>query len=738
MPEVSVIVPVFNGSQWIGQALRSLFAQTYRDFEVIVIDDGSTDDLRSALAEWGDRIVLERQPNGGPGSARNRGLQRARGRLIAFLDADDEWLPEKLALQVAYFAQYPETGLLHTATVGDQLPPSAEENIGFPPPVNAFSELFHTDFFIRTLTVMAPRTVLLEAGGFDDRREIHVEDWDLWLRVAARYPIGYLPRRLAVHRKGGRMSAAFNKTYAGQAMVIEKHRPLIAQACTRHAGAPERCLRERYHVLHWEWGYERFQHGDRSGARREFARAIAAKPQDLSAYVRLVACFLPRRWIARGRSVRVSVARGLRSGADDGTTATLVTPAERFTVAGDTVYRRTRRTIARLAHSVDDAVARASRTRRRILFEAASPMSFGLFTPIYRRLATDPRIDFWFTAPGRAWRPEAIFDAVGIHHHVIPSSEAKWAKWDLCVNTDFFEMCNLRRRTRRVHLFHGVAGKYGLDAPLEFAREIASFSCFMFPNEDRRRRYVEAGLVPDDPTVAALVGYPKLDALVDSSLDRGVICRELRLRPDKFIVMYAPTWSPHSSLNRMGEEIIAQLAAAGHQVIVKLHDRSYDRQKRASGGIDWSERLEAYRSHPLVRVIRWADATPCLFVSDALITDHSSIGFEFMLLDRPLIVVDCPELIERSRVNVEKVVQLRAAADVVHAAHEVPDAVRAALAEPGRHAGTRRQTASEMFYRAGTATDRAVALLYHFLELAAPAPADVKRAEAVFVSATPS
>lgn len=737
MPEVSVIIPVYNGSRWIGQALRSLFDQTYKSFEVIVIDDGSTDDLPRAIREWSDRIVLERQPNGGPGSARNRGLRRARGRLIAFLDADDEWLPEKLALQVAYFDKYPQTGLLHTATVGDHLPASVERASEFPPPTEAFSGLFHTDFFIQTLTVMAPRAVLLEAGGFDERREIHVEDWDLWLRVAARHPVGYLPRRLALHRKGGRMSAAVEKTYAGQARVIEKHRELIARACTRHRGVPGRCLRERYYVLHWAWGYERFRLGDRVGARHEFARAIAATPSRASAYLRYLACFVPSGWISRGRSLRKRIGTVL-AGPRPRAASVPVGPLERATIAGDTVYRRTRRKVARIVHSADDAITRATRTRRRVLFEAASPMSFGLFNPIYRRLSTDPRIEFWFTAPGRAWRPEAIFASVGIRDRVISASRARWQKWDLCVNTDFFEMSNLRRRTTRVHLFHGVAGKYGLDAPLEFAREVASFACLMFPNDDRRRRYVEAGLVADDPTTAALVGYPKLDALVDGSLDRLAISRDMHLTPNRPVVMYAPTWSPHSSLNAMGEDIITELAAAGYQVIVKLHDRSYDRQHRGSGGIDWAERLSSYRSHPLVRVVRSADATPCLFVADALVTDHSSIGFEFMLLDRPLVVIDCPELIVRSRVNVEKVAQLRAAADVVHSARDAAAAVEAGLADRTRHGSARRRTAEDMFYRAGTATDRAVALLYHFLELPAPVAAEVNRTETVFVSAIPS
>jgi CDP-glycerol glycerophosphotransferase (TagB/SpsB family) len=243
----------------------------------------------------------------------------------------------------------------------------------------------------------------------------------------------------------------------------------------------------------------------------------------------------------------------------------------------------------------------------------------------------------------------------------------------------------------------------------------------MFPNRDRLDRYVEAGLIAGSGPGAALVGYPKADALVDGSLDRDAIFADLRLDPTLPTVIYAPTWSPHSSLNAIGEEIIEGLAAAGYQVIAKLHDRSYDRETRGSGGIDWAARLDRYRHHPLVRVRQDADATPLLFACDALVTDHSSIGFEYMLLDRPIVVVDRPELLQHSRISPDKVRRLRAATDVVRTADEVREAVTYALAHPWRHSPERRATAEALFYCAGTATDRAVTVLYELLDLDAPA-----------------
>jgi CDP-Glycerol:Poly(glycerophosphate) glycerophosphotransferase len=394
--------------------------------------------------------------------------------------------------------------------------------------------------------------------------------------------------------------------------------------------------------------------------------------------------------------------------------------AGRRTLVHDTIYGAVRRHMVIAARAIDDAVVRTLRSRRRILFEASSPMSYALFRRIHGRLSTDPRLEFWFTARDRSWSPGAIFGAVGITDRIASERRARWDKWDLTINTDFWQMTTHYRQTRRVHLFHGVAGKYDLDAPVDLAPEIALFDCLMFPNPDRLRRYVEAGLVPADGTRAALIGYPKADALVDGSLDRRTICESLGLDATRPVLLYAPTWSPYSSLNIQGERIIDALATAGHQLVVKLHDRSYDLEPRASGGIDWDRRLSEYRSHPLVRVVRQADATPLLFAADLLVTDHSSVGFEFMLLDRPIVVMDSPELLERSRISRDKVGRIRAAADLVRDAAELPDAVETALAEPVRHSQERRATAEALFYQPGTATDRAVDLIYSLLELPAP------------------
>ena len=108
---VSCIVPVFNGERYLGEALESILAQTYRPREIIVVDDGSTDTTPAVAALYGDRVLYVRQDNAGAPSARNRGLSLARGEFVAFLDADDLWRSEKLQRQIRQFESRPELDL---------------------------------------------------------------------------------------------------------------------------------------------------------------------------------------------------------------------------------------------------------------------------------------------------------------------------------------------------------------------------------------------------------------------------------------------------------------------------------------------------------------------------------------------------------------------------------------------------------------------------------------------------
>jgi hypothetical protein len=386
----------------------------------------------------------------------------------------------------------------------------------------------------------------------------------------------------------------------------------------------------------------------------------------------------------------------------------------------DTAFRRARSAAVHALHRLDDAASALGRAKRRILFEAASPLSVAVARPVLEILRRDPRLELWFTTSDGAWDPASVFGPAGITERVATASTVRWMKFDAYLNTDFWNMTWLPRRARRIHLFHGVAGKYGLDAPTHIAPVVATFDRLLFPNRDRLARYADAGLVDPDGAAATLVGYPKVDCLVDGSLNRAAIQRRLGLDPSAPTLVYAPTWSPDSSLHVAGESIIATLARLSRNVLVKLHDRSYDPSDRASGGIDWGARIARVCREHGVHLARDFDIGPYLYVADALVTDHSSAGFEFMLLDRPIVVVDCPVLLQRARVTPEKVTLLRDAADVVTRAADLAATVSRALADPLRRRDARRAAAAELFYRPGTATARALQCVYDLLELAVP------------------
>jgi len=210
---------------------------------------------------------------------------------------------------------------------------------------------------------------------------------------------------------------------------------------------------------------------------------------------------------------------------------------------------------------------------------------------------------------------------------------------------------------------------------------------------------------------------PKLDCLVDGSLKRDELLLAMGVDPSRRTVLYAPTWSPHSSVVSMGEELVRRLGEAGYAVIVKLHDRSRDLEYVNSGGVDWGARLE-----PLLKqfdgvLASGNNSSQYLPAADVMITDHSSVGFEYLLLDRPLIRIHVPELIENTDIEPKYVEMLASASTSVNNVDEVVAAVERAFVEPGENSAQRIAIANKMFYKPGTATDRAVKEIYDLLEL---------------------
>lgn len=356
--------------------------------------------------------------------------------------------------------------------------------------------------------------------------------------------------------------------------------------------------------------------------------------------------------------------------------------------------------------------------RRRILINAGLPMEFSMIAPIYRRLSQDRRVEFFFTSSVHPENIPSIFAEAGNAIRIISPARAALMKFDAYLAADFI-WAKLPRGSKRIQTFHGVAGKYGnvYDRPDQSVRE---WDRLFFINRRRLNNFISAGAIDADSPAICLIGMPKTDCLVDGSLQRDDLLRLLGIDPYRRTVLYAPTWTPYASLNTMGEELTEQLGRAGYCVIVKLHDNSRDTDPRNSGGVNWVERLTPILQKHDGHLAARGTIAPYLVAADVMITDHSSAGFEYLLLDRPLIRIEMPELIARTNIHPDYVDLLVKASTTVRNPTDTVSAVESAYADPARLSNQRKAVAEELFYKPGTATSRAITELYKAIELSHP------------------
>ncbi len=200
-PRVSVIIPTYNRAGIIAEAVDSVLAQDYKDFELIVVDDGSTDNTSEVMARYGDDVRVLFQENKGVSAARNRGITEASGKLIAFLDSDDLWLPQKLSTQVEFFSQRPDALICQTEEVwlrnGIRINPKHRHK----KPSGMIFEPSLKLCLVSPSAVMIRRDLLDRTGGFDETLPA-CEDYDLWLRISCRFPVYLIETPLIIKRGG--------------------------------------------------------------------------------------------------------------------------------------------------------------------------------------------------------------------------------------------------------------------------------------------------------------------------------------------------------------------------------------------------------------------------------------------------------------------------------------------------------------------------------------------------------
>jgi len=259
MPIVSVVIPAFNSAKYLPDALESVIDQNCRDVEIIVVDDGSTDDTRKILEEHPSRPTYLYQQNGGPSKARNLGIRASKAKYIAFLDADDIWLPHKLDYQLELIESDPRLGLVFSdVKFFDGEPPMDgsywkqrgcyDEMIAESRMIqNAFAKLMKINYIMPS-SALVKRECFDKSGLFDESLR-YVEDKDMWLRISRHYPMACIPQPLVKRRVHGYSPKQVVSVQESIIHVVKKIEQAYPEDITREGVNTKKILSPLYYKL---------------------------------------------------------------------------------------------------------------------------------------------------------------------------------------------------------------------------------------------------------------------------------------------------------------------------------------------------------------------------------------------------------------------------------------------------------------------------------------------------------
>jgi glycosyltransferase involved in cell wall biosynthesis len=301
---VAVVLPCYNAGPYLVRALESVLEQTYADFQLCLVDDGSTDDTANILKRYSDYGVQVRQEHAGQSAARNRGIGMSSAPYIAFLDADDYWLPVKLERQIALLEQNPRVGLVCTdcATINKGESSGAYFGGTRVPTSGKLFERLTRECFVFTPTVVVRRKCLEEVGLFNESLVVS-EDFNLWLRIASQWEIAVIPEVLAVRdtRPEGLSMSTRPEVYLKNGIAaLENVRSTCHGLSPSEARALQKAIAERYYV----YGSHLLAAGARDRSRTKLSKALRGWPTHWRAWVKCGLSFLPGRvlkWLTEGR-----------------------------------------------------------------------------------------------------------------------------------------------------------------------------------------------------------------------------------------------------------------------------------------------------------------------------------------------------------------------------------------------------------------------------------------------------
>lgn len=278
MIKYSVVIPTYNRAEIIGKAIESVLAQTIQNYEIIVVDDGSTDNTCEVLNSLGVDIRYFRQTNQGPSEARNRGIIESRGQYVAFLDSDDLWYSNKLAKISEVIKEHPEAGLFYsdfslTDKQGNKLRTERCKHIVG----DGYHQLLLTNF-IGTSTVVVKHECFDICGLFYEKL-LARQDWDLWIRIAREFPIVHIPLNLVEHMKGSRGAVSANST------VMKSSRLVIERAVKADPRLSHSLLKKIEARLCYSEGVNYLQHEMKEKSLEKFKNTISLDPRFLKSYI---------------------------------------------------------------------------------------------------------------------------------------------------------------------------------------------------------------------------------------------------------------------------------------------------------------------------------------------------------------------------------------------------------------------------------------------------------------------
>ena len=363
--------------------------------------------------------------------------------------------------------------------------------------------------------------------------------------------------------------------------------------------------------------------------------------------------------------------------------------------------------------------------KKRILFTGYAQTHFVCFLPVYRRLAIDQRVELYLSGGFKRTRGDTVeYSSQGFYdpfpvdrRRVIPMERARQEDFDVVVCAHLSDSLFPRSAARKVQIFHGVSPKN-----LAVREKALRFDILCLPGRYHAELYRKHGLIRRGGAQCLLTGFPKADAIVAGELDRKALLRGVGLDPGLPTVLLANTGDKRNALETWGEETVKALAEAGPwNLLVKPHDHP-------KNPLNWFDRL-AHLEGKRFRLVRGPDIVPYLRGTDLLLTDLSSAAVEYTLLDRPIVFLDVPKLLERVRKRAPALdlhTYGRKIGVVVRKGEDVLAAVADSLAHPKRESETRRAMARHVFHEPGKAAKKVAGVVLHATGLSGELPNGVE------------